>query len=295
MPISEAQLETWAHQGSVAQSASTYQIISNALGAAGTPIHGRDYEIFLQGSYGNHTNIYAESDVDVVIRLNETYYSNSTSLPLDQYLAWEHDRIALSYSWTQFRTDVLTTLNRAFGTDVTSGARAIAVAAGGSRRKADVLVAAEFRNYASYSSAVPNFVSGICFWDSAGQEIVNYPKQHAANLIAKQQATGGRFKPMVRVLKNLRSRLESEGLIVAGSAPSYFVEGLLYNVPAGLFASTFGQTFVSSVNWLQNADRRSLLCANLQSPLIRDGNPTCWRVADANAFVDGLIRYWNEA
>jgi hypothetical protein len=36
------------------------------------------------GSYGNYINIYAESDVDVVIRLDAIYGYSLDALPIDQ-------------------------------------------------------------------------------------------------------------------------------------------------------------------------------------------------------------------
>ncbi len=66
MPIPEAQLETWSSQGAITTSASTYQTIRNALEASTAGYAGKDYNIFLQGSYGNDTNIFAESVVDVI-------------------------------------------------------------------------------------------------------------------------------------------------------------------------------------------------------------------------------------
>ena len=73
MAIPEAQLDTWSHQGSVTQSSGTYQTMRNALIAPTAPYAGRAYDVFLQGSYGNDTNIYAESDVDTVIRLDAIF------------------------------------------------------------------------------------------------------------------------------------------------------------------------------------------------------------------------------
>lgn len=69
MAIPESQLETWSKQGSVTQSSTTYQIIRNALLDAKAVYADKTFEVFLQGSYGNDTNIYAESDVDTVMRL----------------------------------------------------------------------------------------------------------------------------------------------------------------------------------------------------------------------------------
>ena len=67
MAIPEAQLVRWSHQGSIQGSSATYAIVKRALEAPNS-------EVFLQGSYGNDTNIYAESDVDVIIRLDSPDY-----------------------------------------------------------------------------------------------------------------------------------------------------------------------------------------------------------------------------
>ena len=81
MPISESQLDIWSHQGSVTQSAATYQTIRNTLARSDAPYASRSYTPFLQGSYGNDTNIYADSDVDIVMRLNSVYYADTSELP----------------------------------------------------------------------------------------------------------------------------------------------------------------------------------------------------------------------
>ena len=84
MAISEQQLETWSHQGSVTQSASTYQTIRGVLDDPNSPYYKWAYRIFLQGSYGNDTNIYADSDVDVAICLTSVYYGDTSYLSADE-------------------------------------------------------------------------------------------------------------------------------------------------------------------------------------------------------------------
>src|ERR1035441_9094059 len=80
MAIAEAQLETWSHQGSVQQSCDTYATVKRSLEANDTKFADKSCEVFLQGSYGNDTNIYAESDVDVVIRTDSIYYYDISAL-----------------------------------------------------------------------------------------------------------------------------------------------------------------------------------------------------------------------
>ena len=41
----------------------------------------RNFQVFLQGSYGNDTNVLAESDVDVVIRYDGAFFHDVTALP----------------------------------------------------------------------------------------------------------------------------------------------------------------------------------------------------------------------
>ena len=66
MSIPLAQLETWSGQGAIKTSKDTYATVNAALEDANAKYTDRNFKIFLQGSYGNDTNIYAESDVDVV-------------------------------------------------------------------------------------------------------------------------------------------------------------------------------------------------------------------------------------
>jgi tRNA nucleotidyltransferase (CCA-adding enzyme) len=80
MAISESQLETWSHQGSIAQSSSTYNSIKNTLMAPSVPYAGKNYSVFLQGSYGNDTNIYSESDIDIVIKLDDCWHRDLSNL-----------------------------------------------------------------------------------------------------------------------------------------------------------------------------------------------------------------------
>lgn len=129
MGIPESQLDTWSHQGSIAQSASTYSIIKNALESANTKYHGKNFKVFLQGSYGNDTNIYAESDVDVVICLDDVYYSDLTQLSPEDKDAYDRAFVPATYSYTQFKQDVLEALTERFGSDVKVGDKAIVVAA----------------------------------------------------------------------------------------------------------------------------------------------------------------------
>jgi hypothetical protein len=192
---------------------------------------------------------------------------------------------------------VLEVLQSTYGNDVQgSGDKAIAISARGNRRKADVIVAVQFRRYRKFKSDNDQlFTSGICFWNKKGDRIVNYPKLHSANLTDKHQLTGQWLKPMVRVLKNLRARMVHDGVIKSGLAPSYYLEGPLYNVPDNKFVDSYEDCFVNAVNWIQSeANKDELVCANEQYYLFCDDSHVCWSPADAEAFLTAVVKYWEE-
>jgi len=296
MPIPESQLETWSHQGSIAQSSSTHNSIKNVLEANTTPYTGKNFKVFLQGSYGNDTNIYAESDVDIVIRLDDCFFSDLESLPEEEKAAHMQAFSDAAYTHMDFKQDVLSVLTSHYGPAVKAGDKAIAIEASGSRRKADVIVATQFRRYFKFrSSSDSEYAEGICFFNGAGERIANYPKQHSANLTTKHQASSKWLKPMARVFKNMRSRMVDDGLIEAGIAPSYYVEGLLYNVPNEKLTSSYQDCVVNTLNWYrQEAQKVDLVCANEQYYLLRDGSHTCWPEANCDAFVEAAVKLWNE-
>lgn len=296
MPIPESQLETWSHQGSVAQSSDTYNAIKNVLEASTTPYSGKNFKVFLQGSYGNDTNIYAESDVDIVIRLDDCWQSDLTQLTEGEKAAYKSAFADATYTYADFKRDVVSVLRLKYGELVNIGDKAIAIDGNGSRRKADVIVAIQFRRYFKFRSSYDSeYVEGICFWNGQGERIANYPKQHTANLTAKHQSTSRWLKPMTRVFKNMRSRMVDDGLIKPGIGPSYYIEGLLYNVPNEKFGANYQDCVANALNWYRReASKDQLVCANEQYYLLRDGTPVCWPQVNCDAFVEAAVKLWNE-
>lgn len=122
--------------------------------------------------------------------------------------------------------------------------------------------------------------------------IENFPGLHSDNCTAKHQRTQSYLKPMVRIFKNMRNKMIVEGLLAEGVAPSYFIEGLLYNVPDGQFGVCYQQTWINCFNHLVTADRDQLVCANNMHWLVRDNSPTSWPSASFNAFTAALKQYW---
>jgi hypothetical protein len=297
MTIPLAKLETWSGQGAVATSKATYATVKAALEDANATYTSRNFKVFLQGSYGNDTNIWAESDVDVVIRYDGAFFHDIEERPADEQAAFHavHSDNT-TYFYSDFKEHVRQALRAKFGNSVKPGTKAFKIEASGNRRNADVIVAFEYRRYFKFKSSYDeSHVTGMCFKLSDGTLVANYPDQHSENLTTKHQATGNKLKPMIRIFKNARSKMVEDGLITDGSAPSYYIEGLLYNVPNPQFVGDYQDIFLNILKWLyETKDRSKFECANEQYYLLRDGFHTCWATADGKNFIDGVIKLWND-
>lgn len=296
MAIPEAQLDTWAKQGSVTQSATTYETIKGAIESADAPYANRSISSFLQGSYGNTTNVYgSESDVDIVLRCGSIYYYDLSDLTEPERELYKRSHNGAAYRYSDFKQEVTQWLFDQFGEDADPGKKAIRIKARGNRREADVLPCVQFRRYLKFNGDDDaNYVEGVCFFLPDGTRVSNYPKRHKENVTAKHQETDGWFKPMVRIVKNMRNRMRDEGMIEKGIAPSYYLEGLLYNVPSELFGQSYERTFLQCYSYLQKADRQKLVCANRQTWLLRANSATSWDPDDFQTFFDSLADFWND-
>ena len=297
MAITENQLETWSHVGSQQQSAATYQAIRSVLEHRDAPYAGRGFEIFLQGSYGNDTNVRgSESDVDVVICLTDVFNSDISGLDPADKQTYEANRSPASYGFAEFKAEVLAWLRKNFGNGVTPGRKAITVPGEGNRRDADVLACIEHHRYMSYRSPSNNrHHVGINFISSDGDRIINFPKQHKQNCTSKHQATSSRFKSHVRVLKNLRNAMVNDGYLKKGVAPSYFLEGMLWNVPNQNFVAGYQQSFENYLHWLESCNANELSCANDLRWLIRENSQICWNMQSFRALLVAARQYWNSS
>jgi hypothetical protein len=293
MSIPDDQLEIWAKIGAQETSKNTYATVKLCLDAGS--YGGRGFCNFLQGSYGNDTNIRAESDVDVVMEATGIYYYDLSALPADQQQAFKNNHGSADYNFAQFRTDVIETLTARFGKDVDPGTKAIAIKANGNRRKADVLVCFEHHKLSYYWPGQPEQrVDGICFFKTDGTQVVNYPRLHAASLTSKNQATNEWFKHLVRIFKNARQRLIENGAIDVGVAPSYYIEGLLYNVPPKHFGTSYATSMFECLSYLTNANRSAFVCPNQQYQLLDGNSDVTWNTANCNAFLSAVVDLWNQ-
>ena len=298
MAIPESQLETWSHQGATVTAKSTHETIRRELEHQDSPLASKDVDIYLQFSYRNSTNIRGDSDVDIVVQLNGSFWRDISRLPSDQQALYRDAYSDATYHWADFRQDVLDTLRERFGYhQIVSGNKSIKVSADSGRLAADVVPCLQFRSYRRFFSlSDQSYVEGIkSLTQNEGREVINFPKLHYENGACKNSAdnTNGWYKPFIRVCKNARNAMISERILHSQCAPSYFVECLLYNVPDNCFGGSFEDTYCDVVRWLQDNPPDSFVCQNEQTYLF--GNePEQWSLDYARAFVEGMITLWNQ-
>ncbi|MBI1953427.1 MAG: nucleotidyltransferase [Candidatus Omnitrophica bacterium] len=299
MPIAESKLSTWAHQGAITAARQTYRAIQTALEAGSSSVAPRGFEVYLQGSYKNDTNVRSDSDVDVVVEFRETFGRDLAALPLEQQRAYALAYQDAAYKLEHFRSGVLSALQNHFGrTAVSRGRKSIKVAPA-YRLRADVVPCITFRRYLYFRSlGDQNYVEGIRFDipSENNRTVINYPKRHYDNGVAKNSParTNGWYKHTVRMFKNARSKLIDGGAIGQGLAPSYFLECLLFNVPDRCFGGGDEETFYGVLNWLNQANLQNLKCQNGVVNLFGE-SPEQWSTSQASELIGALVGLWNNS
>lgn len=196
---------------------------------ASESLAARDVRVFPQGSYRNRTNVRQESDVDICVLCTDSFFFD---LPAGATPAHLGINTPASYTYQTFKRDVGDALVAYLGQNaVTRGRKAFDVHENTYRVDADVVPCFECRIYGSDGT----YTTGTAFLPDSGIRTVNFPEQNYENGVAKNEATGRRFKAMVRALKRLRNEMLDRNIAAAEPIPSYLIECLVWNVPSQTF------------------------------------------------------------
>lgn len=206
--------------------------IKNAIDAS-SKLNQRNISVLVQGSYKNNTNVKKDSDVDVAIVSNDTFFHDT----LPEGLTEESLGIINStYQYIQFKNDIEDALKRYFGGDsIKRGNKAINIHENNYHVEADVAPFFKHRRYnldGSYHSGVEMRT------DNGAIRIINWPEQHYSNGCAKNNSTGSRYKSVVRDLKALASEM-ADNNILNGGLPGFLIECLVWNVPDDNFQNDY--------------------------------------------------------
>jgi hypothetical protein len=289
MALSSEQIRKWSQRGDPLQAWYSYEMVRGSLTEG--RLEGMTWSLYPQGSYANKTNIAADSDVDLVMALTSSFYPNKKDLNLIECDEYDKYYEQADRTWRDFRDAVTKILRKDFW--VVEGSKAVKVRSGLIRLPADVLIALEHRHYKSFPSFEgQTFVDGVQFYRLRDHKIVNFPKQHMKACAGKDSRTAGNYRKVVRVAKNARNALiaDDDSRVVPGTAPSYFLESLLWNVPDLCFSSGLYNAYRQTIRWL-DANQRGLWKMNFpngRGDLFGNTSDASWSQSSAKQIIGGL-------
>lgn len=224
-------------------------------------LKGLKYEIFVQGSYGNNTNVRQDSDVDVNVMLTSTFYAEYPEGKTDKDYFFSDGTI----TYDDYRGRVIRALEKKFGKySISEGNKSVKINANSYRVNADCVISMQYRNYKALNSSDPNkFIEGVKFFSKDGSTVINYPKIHINNGKNKNINTSKEYKKLVRIFKRVRNRMVDEDLIDKDVITSFLLECLVWNIPNSKIVdhSTWNETVRYAIAYLHeeiingNADK----------------------------------------
>lgn len=273
----EAQLRSWVKPPSDHEDSKrdkTEDQIRAAL-VASNRLRGHQYKVYAKGSYANNTNVRLDYDVDIAVECTEFYYNDTSGAPADVVKAAETTTTPYTkkYGPTEFKYDVEHALVDYYGRSaVTRGNMAMRVREGKTTLPADVVPCFEYHLvYGTDWRGELKFHQGTRIYRDSDGYTHNWPRQQSEMGNFKNNATGHRYKRMVRALKRLENELVNAGQIT--DLPSFLMECLVYNVPDYAFNHTTYVTDMREVlaaifnatlnaadcnNWLEVSERKCL-------------------------------------
>jgi hypothetical protein len=244
----EATLRSWKDPPSNNEDAKrnkTEAEIKKAL-AGSSRLQDVQYRVYAKGSYANNTNVRLDYDVDIAVECTEFSYHDvegGAQAKKDQIDA-SFSPYAKPYGPKDFKADVEAALVDSYGrTAVTRGNMALRVREKKTTLPADVVPCCIYFLVSDIDSR-GNLTSrrGTRLHPDKGFYINNWPQQQYDQGVAKNEATGHRYKFMVRALKHLENELVIQGLLK--ELPSFFLECLVFNASNDAFQHN---TYVSDM------------------------------------------------
>jgi hypothetical protein len=216
VPISQSLIDRYSAgptQNRIDAAVSLQRDVASALGS--------DYDVFLQGSYRNHTGVAELNDLDIVA-LSKSVHSTVGQGPAQYPVTWE---------------EIFGRVERALGGHhrfrglVKRGDKCVKVA---TQLNLDVVPAIYREDPTTDPIEVYSF--------REGSRRDNYPRQHWQRGADKNSGlrTDGAFKPTVRLFKYWARNFLSDPSI----APSFYIECAVHQVPDSEFRSYLPLSFV---------------------------------------------------
>lgn len=209
-----------------------------------TKLKNREIKIFTQGSYRNRVNIRKDSDVDIGVVCFDAFFPD---YPDDNIKAQLNRSFSDgTYTYLTFKNQLEEALVARFGrAAVSRGSKSFDIRENTYRVESDVAAFFEHRRYTSATQ----YLSGVEMRpdDQKPPIVRNWPDQHYANGVSKNNLTSRRYKRVVRILKTLSNEMSEKGVKSAKDAPSFLIECLVFNASNACFESSNYKSMVRAI------------------------------------------------
>ncbi|PKQ10122.1 MAG: nucleotidyltransferase [Actinobacteria bacterium HGW-Actinobacteria-9] len=255
----EKQFGQWASPPSATEEqrcVNTEKAIREAIQASDV-LKSRNIKVFTTGSYKNNTNVRLDSDIDIGVVCYDVFFPDYPEGTTQETFG----NVDGGYTYAAFKNEVGQALVARFGTDhVSRGNKAFDVHENTYRVDADVAAFFEHRRYQRSG----DFIAGVELRPDNGTpgKVINWPEQHYSNGVAKNNATGRRFKGVVRILKCVCNEMTEAKIAAATNIPGFLIECLVWNVPNAHFGhSTLTGDVRAALAFLFNNTRTDAECS----------------------------------
>lgn len=290
MNVSEESMVSWSKGPGETETTKCENAVTAIRKAITSDAHLADLDIsvFVQGSYRAHTNVRQNSDVDICVRYNPSFFPHYPTGTTKE----DFGHVDGTLLFTDFKDMVQKALEDYFGkSGVTRGNKAFDIHENTYRVDADVVPTFEHRRYTGQRNedGTHNYLAGVGFCPDNGRLVINWPEQTYNNGVERNTATRRRYKRVIRILKRLRDKMADEGVAIAEKTPSFLIECLVWNADVSAFEKDTYTAMVRHVLadvW--NRTRKEADCAewgevNELKDLFCSVQP--WTRLDANAFL----------
>jgi hypothetical protein len=229
--------------------------VSNALGKASLLV---DFDH--QGSVTNNTHIRLHSDIDLLVLPTIFFHVKA---PLKVTYPYWGDAIEDLATIRRICEECLAVAFHAAEVD-TAGGKCVSIRGGSLQRKVDVVPASwvhthEYETTKAVNEAYAKRYKGINVLDKNSRSLIqNFPFLHNARIDERDQATGGNLRPLIRIVKSIRSDADEQI-----GVSSYHIAGLCYAMPTDRFTNDIKATLTRFIlfawDLVQNQAHRDAL------------------------------------
>lgn len=260
MKLTKQQLEIYSKPGSLTNSKNMYKTLKNFFN---NNLEAKT-DIYLQGSYANHTNIRGDSDVDIILEFTSIFSHNINEFSQEEQEDFNNQYQDAEHSINYYKNQVRRLLNESNYTFIEKD-KCFKITEG-TAINADIVVCSSYKKFTEY----PKCIEGILI--PSNPKTISFPKLYKEKLSSKNTETNKNYKSMVRIFKNIFNYINTNSTEKYANLSSHIIESVLYNVPNDYFKdSNLLERFTSILDYLNSYENYSeMLTPDEQETVIGD-------------------------